>query len=118
MLGASQVYNCTIGVGDTARIFLRRSERERLKEFTKYRLWKENTPFAVIENGTQTASCLDDDLKPFCLTKVQFQLWNDTHLLLEIKNTNYEDSGKYGVVHVFGGMERNHKDTIYLKIKG
>ena len=79
---------------------------------------KEDIPFAVIENGTQTAICVNDVLKPFCLTKVQFQVWNETHLLLTIKNTNYQDSGEYGVEHLFGGMERNHKDTISLNITG
>ena len=116
MLGASQVYNCTIG--DTARIFSQRSDREHFKEFKNYRLWKENTSFAVIERGTPTATCFNNDFKPFCLRKVLFQVLNDTHLLLEIKDTNYEDGGKYQVEHVFGGLEGNHKDTIYLKIKG
>ena len=84
----------------------------------KYRAWKENIPFAVIEKGTLTAKCVNHDLKPFCITKVQFQVWNKTHLLLEINNTNYEDSGEYSVVHVFGGLERNHKEIMNLKIKG
>ena len=116
MLDASQVYTCTIG--DTARISSRRSDREHFKDFTKYRAWKENISFAVIEKGNLTAKCLNHDLKPFCLRKVQFQVWNKTHLLLEIKNASYEDGGEYGVEHVFGGLEGNAKDKISLEIKG
>ena len=116
MLGASQNYTCTIG--DTARLFFRRSDREHLEDFMKYRAWKENISFAVIEKGTLTAICSNHVLKPFCLAKVQFQVWNKTHLLLKIINTNYEDSGEYGVQHVFGGLEGNDKNTISLKIQG
>jgi len=115
VLSASQVYKCTIG--DTAKILWLRSEREHLKEFRQYRAWKEEIPFAIINNGTQNARCLDDILKTFCLTKVQFQEWNETHLLLTIKNTNYDDSGDYSVEHVFKGLEDNHKDTVSLKIQ-
>lgn len=115
VLGASQNYTCTIG--DTARLFFRRSDREHLEDFMKYRAWKENISFAVIEKGTLTAICSNHVLKPFCLAKVQFQVWNKTHLLLKIINTNYEDSGEYGVQHVFGGLEGNDKDTISLKIQ-
>ncbi|XP_020604496.1 uncharacterized protein LOC110043382 isoform X2 [Orbicella faveolata] len=67
VLSASQVYKCTIG--DTAKILWLRSEREHLKEFRQYRAWKEEIPFAIINNGTQNARCLDDILKTFCLTK-------------------------------------------------
>ena len=116
VLAASQVYTCTIG--DTAKLFWPRSSREHFKEFRMYRAWKNNVPFAIIRNGTQTARCSNDVLKQFCLTRVEFQVWNATHLLLTIKNTNYDDSGDYGVEHVFGGMEGNHKDTMSLKIKG
>jgi len=115
LTGASQVYTCTFG--DTARLFSPRSDREHLKEFRQYRVWKGNISFAVIEKGSQTGRCLNDVLKPFCLTKVEFQVWNETHLLLTIKNTNYDDSGNYGVEHVFRGMEDNDKETISLKIK-
>ena len=116
MLGASQVYTCTIG--ETAMLPWLRSNREHLKEFSKYRAWKDNTSFAIIDKGTQTAKCLNHVLKPFCLKKVQFQVWNETHLLLAVKNTNYDDSGDYDVEHVFNGIEGNHKDTTSLKIKG
>ena len=116
MLGASQVYTCIIG--ETARLLWRRSGREDLKEFRQYRAWKDNTPVAIIEKETQTATCLSDVLKPFCLEKVQFQVLNETHLLLAVKNTNYDDSGDYDVEHVFEGMEGNYKDTTFLKIQG
>ena len=116
MLGYSQVYNCTIG--ETAQSLWHRSDREHLEEFKQYRAWKDNVSFAIIESGTQTASCLNDILKTFCLTKVQFQVWNGTHLLLTIKNTSYADSGDYAVEHVFSGMESNDKDTMSLKIMG
>lgn len=116
VLDASQVYTCTIG--ETAKLFWPRSDRGHFKEFRLYRAWKENVTFAIISNGTQTARCSNDVLKQFCLTKVQFQVWNATSLLLAINNTDYEDSGDYSVEHVFGGMEGNHKDTMFLEIKG
>ncbi|XP_020606016.1 uncharacterized protein LOC110044775 isoform X3 [Orbicella faveolata] len=52
LTGASQVYTCTFG--DTARLFSPRSDREHLKEFRQYRVWKGNISFAVIEKGSQT----------------------------------------------------------------
>ena len=99
-------------------MFWRRSEREHLKEFRQYRAWKEGISFATIFNGFQTARCLDHILKTFCLTKVNFQVWNETHLLLTIKNCSYDDSGDYGVEHVFEGVEDNHKNNVSLKIQG
>ena len=61
---------------------------------------------------------MDDALKTFCLTKVQFEVWNETQLLLTIKNCDYDDSGNYGVEHVFEGLEHNDKDNVSLKIQG
>lgn len=116
MLGtASQIYTYTIG--ETAKLLWRRSEREHFKEFRQYRAWKEEISFATIINGSQTARCLDDILKTFCLTKVKFQVWNETHLLLSIKNSSYDDSGDYSVEHVFEGLEGNHKSKVSLKIQ-
>lgn len=117
MLAASPIYTCT--VGETAKFLWLRSDREHLKEFRQYRAWKDNITFAKIDNGTQTSSCLNDILKTFCLTKVQFQVWNETHLLLSIKNTTYDDSGDYGVEQVFAGLENNYKaNAVSLKIQG
>lgn len=113
MLTGSQVYTCTIG--ETAKLLFHRSDREHFREFKLYRAWKDNVPFAIIENGT--AVCSNDILITFCQTKVLIRM-NKTHLLLEIKNTSYDDSGNYSVVHVFREMERNHKDTMLLKIQG
>lgn len=117
MLAAWPIYTCTIG--ETAKLLWLRSDREHLKEFRQYRAWKDNIAFAIIGNGTQNSSCLNDTLKTFCRTKVQFQVWNETHLLLSIKNTAYDDSGDYGVEHVFSGLENNHKaNVVSLKIQG
>jgi len=116
LLGASKVYTCIIG--DAAKLSWPRSERENRKEFRQYRAWKEKIPFAIISNGTQNAGCLDDHLKTFCVTKVQFQVWNETHLLLTIKNCDYGDSGNYGVEDVFEGLEHNFKRDVSLKVQG
>ena len=113
---ASQIYSCTFG--ETAKLFWRRSEREHLKEFRQYRAWKEEISFAIIINGSQTARCLDDILKKFCLTKVKFQVWNETHLLLTINNSSYDDSGDYSVEHVFEGLVGNNKSKVSLIIQG
>lgn len=117
-IAASQAHTVTCTAGETAELFWPRSDREHFKEFRMYRAWKHNVPFAIISKETQSARCSNDVLKIFCLTKVKFQVWNATSLLLAINNTNYEDSGDYSVEHVFGGMEGNHKDTMFLEIKG
>lgn len=117
-IAASQAHTVTCTAGETAELFWPRSDREHFKEFRQYRAWKHNVPFAIISKGTQSARCSNDVLKTFCLTKVKFQVWNETHLLLAIKNTAYEDSGDYSVEHVFEGIEGNQKDIMSLQING
>ena len=115
-LAEDTVYS--IPSGETAKIFSRRSNREELTEFKEYRVWKDNVTFAIITNLTVTATCPDNVLQQFCLTKIEFKIWNVTHLILKVKNTTHDDSGNYFVEHVFGGMEGNHRDKIILNIEG
>lgn len=116
-LNISKIY--TVTFGETAKLPWPRSDRETSQDFKFYRAWKNNVTFAILRKGSPTANCSKDVfIQQFCSKKTEFKFWDNTSLMLEIKDTTLDDEAKYTVQHVFTRMEGNHRDEILLEVKG
>lgn len=55
-------------------------------------------------------------LNAFCIARIVFSAYNETHLLLKIKHTTHSDGGQYGVGTVFENLSGNHLEMTNLSV--
>ena len=87
-----------------------------MESFRAYRVRKNGVPFSYIERGSNRSNCTDDVLMEFCLSRTEFKKVNASHLLLRIRKTEVNDTGKYSVHHVFKSLTRDTSEGIMLKV--
>ena len=113
----------TIDSGQVAILYYNRSNREDNTRFRGYRAYNNSVLFAFIGNGSQEGNCTNGALNQICLTRTEFRVWNDSHLIVKIVNTTVNDSGLYAVESWFVNLaDYEYKvkclEVIELKIEG
>lgn len=102
--------------GQAAELFYHKANRTHLDHFKGYRVFKDNTSFAYMNNGSQTGNCSNSQLADFCSKKVEFRVYNATDLRLKINETSVNDSGCYAVEYRYEGLLSDHKHVIRLNV--
>ena len=113
---AANISQVIVHTGQTADIYYHRSANETSEGFQYYRVRKNGVPFSSIANESNKGICTDGVLKVFCTEKTAFSKYNESHLLLKIKETVLNDTGSYEVVAVFKGLDGNLIEQILLKV--
>ena len=102
----------------TARKFCR-SRNDSSENFRGYRVWKneDSNIFITLSSANGNGNCTENvTLKAFCTARTVFSSYNQTHLLLKIKNTIHSDGGLYGVGTVFENLSGNHLEVTKLSV--
>lgn len=102
--------------GHDANLFYHTANRTLLDHFDGYRVDKDNTVLAYMKNGSRKGNCTNSQLADFCSKRVEFGVYNDTHLRLQIRKTIVNDSGCYGVFYHYVNLTEDHKHVTRLNI--
>ena len=116
---ACNITQVTVHVSEDAELLFCRSQNDSSENFRGYRVWKDedNNIFITLSsanaNGNYTENVM---MKPFCTARTVFSAYNQTHLLLKIKNTIHSDGGLYGLGTVFENLSGNHLEMTNLSV--
>ena len=104
---------------EDAELLFCRSRNGSSENFRGYRVWKneDSNIFITLSSANGNGNCTENVmLKAFCTARTVFSAYNQTHLLLKIKNTIHSDGGLYGLGTVFENLSGNHLEVTNLSV--